>query len=870
MKKIYSYWLGALFLFMSSPLIAQVTFPINDVASPSNGYYAFTNATIVKDAKTTLQKATLVIKNGKIESVGTAIVPKDAVVIDCGGKYIYPSFIDLYSDYGMNPVAAGGGGFRSPSQMISNTKGPYSWNQAIKSEVSHAKLFEVNDAKAKELRKLGFGTVLTHQMDGISRGTGVFVSLAKERENLVVLKEKASAHYSFNKGSSSQDYPGSLMGSIALLRQNFLDATWYKSKPAKEGTNLSLASFNEIQTLPQIFEVTDKWSVLRADKIGDEFGVQYIIKASGNEYQRIDEMKATNAKFILPLDFPQAMDLEDPTDARFVNVADMKHWELAPTNPATFEKAGLSFAITANGLKDVSSFMPNLRKAIQYGLSEQKALEALTSTPAAILGVSDLVGSLDAGKLANFVITNGPVFADKTTIIENWVQGDAYPIAKEQWNSLAGKYDLQLGANKATLSISGEPGGYKVQLLAKDTTSVDFSQKESLINISFALKADKGKRTRLSGTFANATFTGTGQLANGDWVSWKATAAAAADTTSKKTAKKDDKLELGSVIYPFAAYGTSKPATAETILIKNATVWTNEKSGVLKNSDVLLKNGKIAAVGKGLKDPAARVIDGTGKHVTAGIIDEHSHVAGTGGINECSQSVTAEVRIQDVIDPDDVDIYRQLSGGVTSSHILHGSCNTIGGQTQLLKFRWGANAEGMKFENWDPFIKFALGENVKRSWNTSNPRFPDSRMGVEQVLMDAFTRARDYEKQGPGKRIDLELETLVEILNHKRFITCHSYVQSEINAMMKVADHFGFTVNTFTHILEGYKVADIMAKHGANASTFSDWWTYKMEVTDAIPQNAYLMQKTGVNVAINSDDAEMARRLNQEAAKSVK
>jgi imidazolonepropionase-like amidohydrolase len=201
---------------------------------------------------------------------------------------------------------------------------------------------------------------------------------------------------------------------------------------------------------------------------------------------------------------------------------------------------------------------------------------------------------------------------------------------------------------------------------------------------------------------------------------------------------------------------------------------------------------------------------------------------------------------------------------------LHGSCNTIGGQTQLLKLRWGANAEGLKFANWDPFIKFALGENVKRSYNTSNPRFPDSRMGVEQVLMDAFTRAKDYEKQGPGKRIDLELETLVEILNHKRFITCHSYVQSEINAMMKVADHFGFTVNTFTHILEGYKVADIMAKHGAAASTFSDWWSYKMEVTDAIPQNAYLMQKTGVNVAINSDDAEMARRLNQEAAKSVK
>jgi imidazolonepropionase-like amidohydrolase len=518
----------------------------------------------------------------------------------------------------------------------------------------------------------------------------------------------------------------------------------------------------------------------------------------------------------------------------------------------------------------VTSFLANVRKAIQNGLSEQKALEALTTNPAAILGVSDMVGSLDAGKLANFVITNGPVFADKTSIIENWIQGDGYTIAKDQWSSIAGKYALKLGAMSATLSISGEPGGYKVQILGKDTTSVDFSQKESLINLSFASKADKGKRTRLSGTFADATFTGTGQLANGEWVSWKASASAAADTVAKRGGRKEDKLELGSVIYPFAGYGTPKPATSETILIKNATVWTNEKSGVLKNSDVLLKNGKIAAIGKGLKDPSARVIDGTGKHVTAGIIDEHSHIAGTGGINECSQSVTAEVRIQDVIDPDDIDIYRQLSGGVTSSHILHGSCNTIGGQTQLLKLRWGANAEGMKFANWDPFIKFALGENVKRSYNTSNPRFPDSRMGVEQVLMDAFTRARDYEKQGPGKRIDLELETLVEILNHKRFLTCHSYVQSEINTMMKVADHFGFTVNTFTHILEGYKVADIMAKHGANASTFSDWWSYKMEVTDAIPQNAYLMQKTGVNVGINSDDAEMARRLNQEAAKSVK
>jgi imidazolonepropionase-like amidohydrolase len=216
---------------------------------------------------------------------------------------------------------------------------------------------------------------------------------------------------------------------------------------------------------------------------------------------------------------------------------------------------------------------------------------------------------------------------------------------------------------------------------------------------------------------------------------------------------------------------------------------------------------------------------------------------------------------------------------------LHGSANTIGGQTQLIKLRWGASDEGLMFQNWDPFIKFALGENVKRTSATNgNTRFPDTRMGVEQVLIDGFTRAKDYQamlklaeennkKKGAVPMVvrrDLELDALVEIMTQKRFITCHSYVASEIVNTMRVAEQFGFKINTFTHILEGYKVADKMKAHGANASSFSDWWAYKMEVQDAIPYNAYIMTRVGLNVAINSDDAEMARRLNQEAAKAVK
>ena len=799
-----------LWLFVS-PLFAQTTYPANDVATPRSGYYAFINAKIYKDAKTIINSATLIIRQGKIEAVGINLpLPKDAIIIDCKGKSIYPSFIDIYSDYGMSQVQPSMTTYRSPSQMLSNTKGPYSWNQALKTEVLHVKNFAVNDARAKEYRKLGFGSVLSHQLDGISRGVGLLTTLAKEKENMVILKEKASAHFSFDKGSSTQDYPNSLMGSIALLRQHFLDASWYKTKPSQEGLNLTLQAFNENANLPQIFEVSDKWSVFRANKIASEFGIQYIFKAGGNEYQRIDEIKAIKSSFILPINFPQAMDVEDPNDARFVNVSDLKHWELAPTNPAAFEKAGIPFALTASGLKDVSQFMPNLK-----------------------------------------------------------IQGSAYGISTDSKMELAGKYKFILGNQTVQLSVTGETGIYKAQLFGKDTLAVEFSQKDQLVNLIYTSKADQGKKTRLSGDFLGNSMLGTGTLGNGEWVSWQATREANADTVSvkKRPAKSE---EVGSVVFPFNGYGQKTIPKSETILIKNTTVWTNEKSGILKETDVLIKNGKIAAIGKGLKDPTARVVNGVGKHVTAGIIDEHSHVAASGGINECSQSVTAEVRITDVIDPEDVDMYRQLSGGVTSSHILHGSCNTVGGQTQLLKFRWGQTAEGLKFANWDPFIKFALGENVKRSWNLSNPRFPDTRMGVEQVLTDAFTRARDYEKQGPGKRIDLELEALVEILNHKRFITCHSYVQSEINAMMKVADKFGFTVYTFTHILEGYKVADKMKAHGASASTFSDWWNYKMEVVDAIPQNAFLMQKNGVNVAINSDDAEMARRLNHEAAKSIK
>ncbi len=889
-------WLG----FSTCTGYAQETYPVNGIADPRTHTYAFTHATLVKDGQTTLQDATLVIREGRIIAVGTQVaVPAGAVEVNCSGKYLYPSLIDIYSDYGIpepQRQQGGGGGFYSP-QFLSGNKGAYGWNQAIHSETNAVNLFASDDKEAKSLRDLGFGSVLTHQKDGIARGTGAFVSLADEKANLVVIKPRASAHYSFSKGTSTQSYPSSMMGSVALLRQTYLDARWYKSQPVREGLNLSLEAWNENQSLPQIFEANDKWSDLRADRIGDEFGVQYIIKGGGNEYQRIREMAATRATFILPLNYPPAQDLEDPNDARFVSLADLMHWELAPSNPAVFEKAGIPFCLTTADLKDVKQFWANLHRAMEYGLSESAAFAALTRTPAMLLGVYDKVGSLEEGKLANFLITTGPLFAEKTKIIENWVQGDRYEVNEDAWKSLDGIYQLTVTGAEAsrdyTLRVKNAGSA---EILGKDTVAAKFSYEGKLVTLSFAPAAEgrEGRNARdgnpgrpqallrLSGADNGSAWQGSGMSPDGRLVTWTARRLRSEDQPD--SSRKRPLHLISKVDFPFGAYGWDSLPGQETLLIRNATVWTNEAEGRLEHTDVLVQNGRIARIGKDLSEPGARVIDGSGKHLTPGIIDEHSHIAAF-SINEGAQSVTSEVRIADNLNPEDINIYRQLSGGVTSSHILHGSANTIGGQTQLIKLRWGVNDQELKFQGADPFIKFALGENVKRTASSQgNTRYPDTRMGVTEVMMDAFTRARDYQRQlqeaeqnnrkkGAVPRVvrrDLELDALVEILNHKRFITCHSYVQSEVTATMRVAEKFGFRINTFTHILEGYKVADKMKAHGANASTFSDWWAYKLEVQDAIAYNASLMHDMGLNVCINSDDAEMARRLNQEAAKSVK
>lgn len=877
---------------------AQSTFPLNGAANPEHPYYAFTSCILHLDANTTLTNATLLIRDGKVEEASEKVqIPPGAIVVNLRGKHIYPSFIELYSDYGM-PEAKLSPRIPGPPQTESTIKGAYGWNQAVRPETDASKVFLNQDAKADELRKMGFGMVLTGPKDGIIRGTGALVTLnTQKRENENILKEQAGTFFSFSKGTSTQDYPSSLMGSIALIRQTYYDAQAYLS--AKDGIyrekNISLEAFNQTLALPAIFEVSNKLNALRAAKIGKEFNIKYIIKGAGDEYQRLAEIENTFSRFIIPLNFPEPYDVQDPYNAELVTLAQMKHWEMAPANPAFLQDNFIPFAITSSELKDKSKFIKNLQKAVRYGLNEKNALKTLTSIPADMLGLSDQIGALKKGMLANFLITSKSIFEEGVVIYENWIAGTPYRFEDPQLPDLRGQYELGFYQLKFKVEMSGEPAKLNGTIFLRDTvkTKMEIGMKDGFLTMYYYSDSSRVERFDFLYSESNAILKGRAQLSDGTWAD--ATLSRTGDMPDKKNEPgKKSNVEVGQIYYPFVSYG--KPEKKENliqkyknrcgaILIKKATIWTNEKEGIIAENDVYIVDGKIVRIAPNIdaeKNAFAKIIDGHGKHLTAGIIDEHSHIAISEGVNEGSQASSAEVRIGDVVNSEDINIYRQLSGGVTTAHLLHGSANPIGGQTQLIKLRWGLAPESLKYEKWDGFIKFALGENVKQSnWGDfQNHRFPQTRMGVEQLYMDYFIRAKEYSEKwnefnsgknkGAAPRRDLELDALSEILAGQRSITCHSYMQSEILMLLHVADSLHFKVNTFTHILEGYKVADALKAHGSAASTFSDWWAYKMEVMDAIPYNAALLDKMGIVTSINSDDAEMGRRLNQEAAKSIK
>jgi N-acetylglucosamine-6-phosphate deacetylase len=1008
---------AALCLLPISAAFAQGK-PTNGMREADLRTHAIVGATVVTAPGVSLDGVTIVIRDGIIEAVGPgAPVPAGARVWPADGLTVYAGLIDaaLLVKSGDRPESPGA-----------------HWNDLVHPEVRLAELDVVSASDRKGLRSLGFTAAAVYPSAGILRGTGAVIALGDNGTLATTYDEAAAMGMGFDTagGWGNPVYPGSLMGSIALARQTLLDARWhatcravYEAHP--EGNEPpapadALVALDDVLAGRQevLFDARTELNALRAARLAEEFDLRLVLLGNGLEFRRLDEISGLGVPVIVPLSYPKRPDATSLARTDRVSLRDMMTWEQAPTNPRRLGEAGVTFALTSHRLKSRKDFHAALRKAVTHGLAEADALAALTTTPAAMLGLERVMGTIEPGKVANLVVVDGSLFDKKMKIRDTWIDGRRYEINAAPEPTVAFKgtlrgddglaLPLELDTKKPSMTFVPDEGektrAKKVTILRSsisvvvdgapfdadgyvrlsgtltgddtvigtgelpdgdrfaftitregdlhggddatetpaeageapaDTLTGEWSlliqvpQMPDGVSVPLSVTLDEDGRTFegelevmgqpiefSEGTFEPATggiefaFTGTdgnavqvtGTLEGDTLAGAIASPMINAEYEGSRVAagepgggegSGDEATELppDALVTPLGAYGRPVPPQRENVLVTNATIWTCEDdTGILDGADLLIVDGTIRAIGENLAgtlagaDAAlletATVIDATGKHVTPGLIDCHSHTGITGGVNEYTQTNTAEVRIGDCIDPDSVNWYRQLAGGLTACNQLHGSANPIGGQNSVVKLKWGSTAEDLRIDDAIPGIKFALGENVKRS----EGRYPNTRMGVETFIRDAFTAARDYERAWqrynelstdvrertmPPRR-DLELETLVQILNGKRLVHCHSYRQDEILMLIRVADDFGFTIGTFQHVLEGFKVADAIAAHGAGASSFSDWWAYKVEVMDAIPYSGTLMNQVGVNVSFNSDSSELARRMNTEASKAVR
>ncbi len=908
--------------------------PVIGLAQNTPAVFALTNARIVPEPGKVIEKGTIVVRDGVIEAAGADVkAPADARVIDLAGKTAYAGLVDAYGEITIGPEAAkpGAPGWNPQIAPQLDSAEHYTADEALNTKLRSQGIAVRLVAPATRIIKGQSIVVTTGTGDNsrviLKRGIGQHFRLT-----LPFAQERGV-------------YPNSPMGAVALARQSMLDTDWYgkawaayrrDAKLPRPEQNDSLAALATCLAgdQPAIISVANEQFFLRADRFAREFGINAVIHGSGREYLRLSEIVATRRTIILPVSFPLPPSVATVEDSLDVSLAQLMHWDIAPENPARLDEAGVTIAITSHGLRDQATFLAAVRRAVERGLKADSALKALTTTPASLLGMSERLGKIAPGMAGNLVITDGDLFKRQTKVVETWVDGRRFEIERTPTIDVRGSWQLELtGSDDRTLKLNLKLAGTARQMTGTASKPVEGDAKAEELRLSQLAMSDSQLGFRLEGKSLGkegpARVSATMLAANADkltllgtilWADGSSEKLSGTQTAklspqearqaeqkgakSSKTKTKSSKTEDGetegrsegesaeektetkalyAVNYPIGDFGrTEAPKQPKFVAFKNATIWTCGPAGLIRGGTVLVREGKIVSVGQGVAIPeGAEVVDAEGRHITPGIIDCHSHMATDGGVNESAQAITAEVRVGDFVDADDINIYRQLAGGVTSANVLHGSANPIGGQNQVIKLRWGATGESMKFAGAPQGIKFALGENVKQSNLEASraTRYPQSRMGVEQIIRDAFARAREYTAQwdrwnathaGLPPRRDLELDALSEILQKKRWVHCHSYRQDEILSLIRIFDDNQITIGTLQHILEGYKVADAMAKHGATGSSFSDWWAYKFEVIDSIPFNGALMHRQKVIVSFNSDDDELGRHLNHEAAKAIK
>jgi imidazolonepropionase-like amidohydrolase len=906
--------LAAALLVLLPGLAAAQTAPTVGLRENAPTVHALTNARIVVAPGRELTNATLVIRNGVIEAVGANVrPPADARVWDMSGRTLYPGFIDAYADVGQRTQLT--------EAERDNVRGAIYWNPQVRSWLDAIADFSADDAdRASTLRSQGFALAMAVPRIGMFRGHTAVVSLGEGTVADRVVRANVAQSVSLARDNQAGGgYPTSAMGSMTFIRQTLHDADWHARAHAAYQRNPQGAQRPEtnaaLQALvpalrgeqPLLIETRSEEEALRALGFARDFtGLRLWLRGSGGEYRMLDQFRGSNVPLILPVNFPQAPDISRPENALNLSVAQLRHWQLAPENPARLAAAGVRFALTTDGLGNQrGQFLGNVRRAVERGLTPEQALAALTTTPAELLGVARTHGTLEVGKVANVVVADGDVFTSNTARVESvFVDGRRFEVGTAAGADPRGQWRVTaVGPERVegTLTLSGTrqaltggftpTGGSETRLT---TARVTGEAPQVFLTFSGEGLGHEGT-IRMSGAATATSLHGWGELPTGRRFNWvgerigdapaggpgrgpnaeagtdgTGVGGAAGTRPAVRSFLTDDRV-------PAMEYGRAGiPTQPRHVLVRNATVWTQGPQGRIQNADLLVTEGRVVRVGQNLQAPAgAEVIDATGKHVTPGLIDAHIHSGVSGGVNETGNAIVPEVRIGDILTIDNIWMYRQLAGGLTTAHVMHGSANPIGGQNQHIKLRWGALPDQLKFEGAPRTVKFALGENVVRSPN----RYPNTRMGVEQIMRDHFLAAREYEqahrdwqrsRQGVQPRIDLRMQALVDIMNGDILVMSHAYRQDEMLMLMRLAEEFDFRIHAFHHGVEAYKLGPELAAHGAAAAVWSDWGAFKVEAFDNTTYNARILMDAGVLTTLHSDDSQIASRMNWEAAKMLR
>lgn len=878
-------------LLLASGLEAQQssrTEPVTGLRDNGTGFHALVGARVVTAPGQVIESATIVIRNGLITAVGRDVAtPAGARIWKLNGQTVYPGFIDAHADLGMDAVPQGG------------DVGPTHWNPQVRAWFSTTANLKDDSTRRAGLRSLGFGTALVVPKQGIFRGTASVVNLGdagvRDRVLRADLVQSLGFQRSFALGGM---YPNSSMGTIALMKQTFMDAEWYiRAQAAYEKSGRSVLPPERSEALgalarvvqgqqPVLFQTESEEDYLRGYKLAVDYKLVPWFRGSGQEYRLIDVLKGRTQPLIVPLNFPDAPDVSSPEAALNATLGQLRHWYLAPTNPAQLANAGVSFAITTDGLSSLAQFLPNLRIAVTRGLAPDKALAALTTVPATWLGIERTHGTIAVGKVANLVVADGDLFTTEASVLDVWVQGTRYGVTRPPQVDPRGTWTIATddqNAFPATLRLEGPMNRIRGTIEAPNQRPITLAATRVIAETGRLEATFDGEvlgyqgTVLLAGSVRGEEFFGWMSLPNGTDPSYRGTRTEQYEGPARgAAAAKVPVIEL-PFVRPSMEYGRSAPpAQPAVILVRNATVWTQGPQGRLENADLLVRAGKVVQVGKGLTAPRGAVeIDATGKHVTPGLIDPHTH-GGVSSVNESGFAIVPEVQMGDVLTHNNIWFYRQLAGGLTSTMIKHGSANPIGGENVYVKIRWGALPDDLKLQGAPRTVKFALGENPKRSPN----RYPNTRMGVQEIIRDHFLAARDYEaewkrwtasdKAGIPPRKDLRMEALLDILNQKLLVSSHGYRADEFLALVRLAEEFGFRIQTLQHGVEAYKIATELKNSGVAAVVWSDWGAFKLESYDATAYNARLLIEAGVVTSLHSDDSEISTRMNWEAGKLLR